>query len=362
MNPNTAADRRAGESTTDTERLGSAARRNKEDCPGHLAVESGEKADSGRTSLRLAADDEDGGHGHSSMRRSTMSRLGEEHVEPSLVRVIGPRQPGSIERLREAFAARQLILFFGLLGLRRLYQRTVLGWWWIPLRPLVEVGSRVFVFGSLLGSPSGGIPYLLFFFFGFSAWQLFQMTVIWSGRTAQVTRRIVSRIYVPRITALLGVATVPALVNLVLYLTMAGVTAVIFLVVGTPTGIELGGGLLYLLAGLALLLILGLSVGLWLSVLAAAARDPRYIASYVLRFLFFVSPVLYPLQRVPEDLKTLVTYNPVTAPLELVRMGIFDYGRVPTEALISTFGAILLIGVPGLRFFNRAEARALDAT
>lgn len=314
----------------------------------------------------LAGEGEDEGQDRSAGRsprrrpKARASRRAERDRRP-VVQVIEPRQPAGFERLREAVAARRLIFFFGLIALRKLYQQTVLGWWWIPLRPIVEVASRVFIFGSLLGSPSGTIPYLLFFFFGFSAWQFFQLTVIWSGRTAQVSRRIASRIYVPRITALVGVATVPAFVNLILYLAMAGLAAGVYVIVGTPTSIELGVGVLYLFAGLGLLVTLGLAVGLWLSVLAADARDPRYIASYILRFLFFVSPVLYPLARVPDGLKTLATLNPVSAPLELVRLGIFGSGEVPTAALVSTLVAILVIGIPGLRFFNRSESRALDA-
>jgi hypothetical protein len=51
----------------------------------------------------------------------------------------------------------------------------------------------------------------------------------------------------------------------------------------------------------------------------------------------------------------------MTAPVEMVRLGLFGTGSVPTTALISCLLTIAIIGVPGVWFFNRSEAASLDS-
>jgi hypothetical protein len=51
----------------------------------------------------------------------------------------------------------------------------------------------------------------------------------------------------------------------------------------------------------------------------------------------------------------------MTAPVEMVRLGLLGVGDIPSTALLSCIGAILVLGIPGLWFFSRSEALALDA-
>src|SRR4051794_17965008 len=91
--------------------------------------------------------------------------------------VIEPRGLSLPERAREVWQRRALIPFFWKRSLERRYLRTWLGWVWLPLRPAVETASRVFVFGGVLSVPTQhGIPYLVFFLAGQSAWGLFEET------------------------------------------------------------------------------------------------------------------------------------------------------------------------------------------
>ncbi|MGH2837702.1 MAG: ABC transporter permease [Thermoleophilaceae bacterium] len=276
------------------------------------------------------------------------------------VRVIEPRQPGVLERFVEAWRYRSLVRFFGRRFIEKLYLRTWLGWLWIPLRPIADLGSRVFVFGGLLGVGVAGVPYLLYVLVGMSAWELFDRTAYWATRSLELNRRFLRRIYIPRLTLLAG-AIFPSLLNYGIYFLLTLIAVGCYAIADGELYLEFGVDSLLVPAGLTLLVLLALSIGLWLSVYGAQARDVRFGLSYALTFWFFVTPIVIPLSQIPDGYRPIVEINPVTGPMQMVKRGLFGGEPVPTLALVSTVVAIALIGGLGTWFFSRSESAALDS-
>jgi lipopolysaccharide transport system permease protein len=281
-------------------------------------------------------------------------------VKQQAVRVIAPRQPGVRERVVEFWSYRSMTLHFGRMMLQKLYRRTWLGWIWIPLRPLLTIGPAAFVFGGLLGVSSGDVPYALFFLVSIAAWELFSLTLFWGTRSIEQGRRVLRKLYVPRLTCLVG-AVVPAGVIFGVYLGLAAIAFAGFAVIDGRMYLDLGLNTFAAPAGAVLLIALALSIACFTSVYAARARDVRFILSHVLGFWMFLSPVVYPLSRVPDSYRVVTSLNPATAPIELFRLGLFGDGVVTTTAMVSCVATIVVIGSLGLWFFNRSEVAALDA-
>lgn len=288
-----------------------------------------------------------------------MSSVVRHAYEPA-VRVIGPRQPGLIERIGEFWRYRAMTRVFGTFMLQKLYKRTWLGWLWIPIRPLMAIGPSAFVFGGLLGVSSGDVPYPLFFLVSMAAWELFVLTALWGTRSLELGRRVLRKMYVPRLTCLFG-SLVPSGVIFFVYVVIAVIAFAIFAVADGRLYVEVGPNSFAILAGIGLLIAIALSLASITSVYGAQARDVRFGLGYVLTFWMFVSPVIYPMSEVPDAYRTLTSLNPASAPIELFRIGIFGEGTVPETALISCFAFILVVGSYGLWFFNRSEAASLDA-
>jgi homopolymeric O-antigen transport system permease protein len=258
------------------------------------------------------------------------------------------------------WAYRRLLPFFGLTFVRKSYQRTKLGVLWIPLRPALGVGARVLIFGGLLGVPSGGVPYLIFFLVGMAAWQFFYRALYWATRSVELSRRFLTRIYLPRLLIMLS-TVIPSLVELGLYLVMLLIAVVYYVFADGTTHLHLGVETLLSVAAIVLLLLLAFSIGLWTSVFGAQSRDMRFTLSHVLSFWYLLSPVIYPLSLVPSGFRTLAQLNPVTAPLEMMRYGLIGNGDIEPTGLAITLGSILVVGTSGLWFFSRSESAALDA-
>jgi len=281
-------------------------------------------------------------------------------LSDSTLRVFEARRPGLGERLAELWRYRRLTGYFGRRYIRKGYGRTWLGWVWLPLKPLLHVGSRILIFGGLLGAPSEGIPYALFFLVGTSVWHMFDTTAMFATRSIELNRRVLSRAYVPRLTALVAAAA-PGFVQFGLYFLIAIGAAGYYRWTGGTTYLAFDARLLLLPAGLALMALLALAVGLWLAPFSPQARDVRWGLRHALSFWYFLTPVIYPLSAVPEQYKRYAELNPLTAPVEMVRLGIFNVGSVPRVALESCLGATLVLLLGGLWFFGRAESAAVDS-
>lgn len=275
------------------------------------------------------------------------------------IRIIEPRHPGLRYRLREVWTYRRLIPFFAKQYIRKRYVNTYLGWWWLPLRPVLEVGSRVILFGALLQVPSEGVPYLLFLLVGQATWQLFAGGLYWATRSTELNKKFLSRIYVPRLILLLPSIAVE-LLELGIYLV---IIALVFAYYGVADGelyLRLEPELLLALAGLAMVAALALAFGLFTSVYGAQSRDMRFTLARTIGFWMFVTPVLYPVSIVPEQYQTLIALNPVTAPVEIVKWAVLGVGEVQPLAVAVSLATIAIVSVAGMRFFFSSEAAAVD--
>ena len=209
------------------------------------------------------------------------------------------------------------------------------------------------------GAPSDGKPYALFFIIGSATWEMFYRTAYFATRSLELNRRILARLYVPRLVILFGsVAT--GLAMFVIYLAFGLGFAMYYLATSGTTHLGLGLKTLAVPAGVVLVLLIALSIGLWLSIYSARARDVRWGLRYALSFWFLITPVIYPLSQVPSGYRQAAEVNPMAAPIELIRYGLLGVGHFPPLALATSLGAILFVGGGGLWFFNRSEASALD--
>ena len=273
---------------------------------------------------------------------------------------IEPRSGGIIARAREIWQYRRMFLFFGDRAIRKLYQRTVLGKAWIFLRPLVPLAVRVFLFGALLqvGSDSD-VPYFLFMAVGTSAWELFAACAMWATRSLQLNSGILRRLYVPRIIVpMAGMA--PGLVYFAIYV---GVLVVAFVYYRINDGVWYfePAGLILAPVAIALILALALAIGLFTSVMGAEVRDVRFGLGYVLEFWVYLTPVVYPMELVPEGAQWAFNLNPMAVLVVAFRGAVLGGEAPGLVAWGLAVGIIAIVMAAGLRFFYRAEAQAVDS-
>jgi lipopolysaccharide transport system permease protein len=267
---------------------------------------------------------------------------------------------GTRRRLAELWRARGLLRFFAWQFIRKFYGNTWLGWFWVPLRPALGLGARVLVFGSILKADSGSVPYFVFFALGVAIWELFAVSWYFGTRSMELSRRFIKRIYVPRLVVLVA-AVAPGIMWCLLYLLIFLIALVYYVATDGTLYLDLGTNVLVAVGGVALTIGLALALSFWTSVFGGlGVRDPRFIVGQILGVWFYLTPVIYPLSLVPDSLQGAMALNPMTAPMEMVRLGVLGEGQIELMAVLISIGFILVVGGTGVRFFNASESRSLD--
>ncbi len=202
--------------------------------------------------------------------------------------------------------------------IRRHYRRSVLGPFWIT----ISMGALIAVLGTLYGSllqvdMAVYVPYLTL---GWVFWGLVS-GFITDGCTAFVSAsNIIQQTRLPlSIHVYQGIWR-----NLITFLH----NAIIFVVVAMLFAIWPGWVGLLAIPGLILLCLNGVWVGIVLGIFATRFRDVPPIIASVVRIAFFVTPIIWMPELLPQRAVLPLSFNPFYHALEVVRAPLL--GELPS--------------------------------
>ena len=226
----------------------------------------------------------------------------------------------ALEELRELINYRELILQLVRRDVLTRYKRSVLGIAWTLLNPLGMMLVLTLAFSQILRFNTV-YGYAAFVLSGLIAWNFFSQSttaamvnLVWGGG-------LLSRIYIPRASfALAAIGT--AMVNILLAL-------IPLLVVNVITGVPITPAFLFVPVPLLLLACFSLGLGLLLSTSAVYFPDVAEMYQIILAAWFYLTPIIYPIEALPEQLQFWIRFNPMYQLLNLFRLSVY-YGRFPT--------------------------------
>jgi len=253
----------------------------------------------------------------------------------------------------------ELLYLIAVTDFKRTYFGTVLGYLWSLARPLMLFGVLLAVFTQVfrVGSQVPHYPVLLLFnvvLFGFFS----------EATTTAVTsivnqEAVVRKTQFPRLVIPLAVV-LTSLFNLALNLVVVLVFVLAFGVSPMWTW------LLFPLV-LALLLVITVAVSMLVASLYPRFRDMAIIWTVMSTVLFYGTPVLYPIDVVPETLRHVIMLNPLAPLFELARKCVIDPGAPgPVDAaggaawLLAPIGLFIGICVLAVWVFNREAPRIAE--
>lgn len=232
-------------------------------------------------------------------------------VKPAL-----PTAARSTAMLIRSFAEREA---------KSVYKRTVLGWVWSLLNPLTTVAVYSLVFGVIyraappVTANGRAEVFALYLFSGLVVWNVFTGVVNGSMRWMREMSDLRKKIYFPTETAILGgaVATLlqSSLEAAVLVVIMAALLNLSWTVVLLPVAMVLAA-------------VFGLGIGFAAAVLNARYRDIQHLVGIVLSVAFFLVPIVYTPDIVPEraygmPVRRMIELNPLNAVIAVTRDSVY---------------------------------------
>lgn len=228
---------------------------------------------------------------------------------------------------------------------RARYARSKLGVAWMVGNPLAQVAIFALVLSAVLSSRLPGVEgpyaYAIFLTAGMLAWALFAEIV---GRCLTVfieAGPVLTKLAFPRICLPLIAIGGAVVNNLLLFAAMVAV----FLLLGHPPGVALAWYPVLALLTVALASGLGLVLG----VLNVFIRDVGQVVPIALQFLFWLTPIVYVPEIVPEPWRGAFAWNPLTSLVAAYR-DVFVAGRAPDPIALAPV-ALLAAALLALALF-----------
>jgi ABC-2 type transport system permease protein len=252
----------------------------------------------------------------------------------------------------------ELLYLISVTQFKKTYFGTVLGYFWSLLRPLLLFSVLLFVFTKVFSL--GQIPHypemLLFSIVLFSFFQEGTLTAVGSvvGQEGVVRKTQFPRLVIPMATVL------TALFNL--SVNMVAVFGFMLAFGVSPTWTWL-----LLPVIVVLLFMFTAALALILSTLYVRYRDVSIIWGVVMTALFYGTPILYPLERVPEQYHHILLLNPLAVLFVQARHWITDPSAPSAVTAAGGFAYLLpaiaifvFLCVFGVWLFNREAPRIAE--
>lgn len=260
--------------------------------------------------------------------------------------------------LRELYERRWLVWYLIQREVSSSYRGSFLGFLWAFLSPLLMIALYTLVFSEIIGlrfrevEGNSSLNFGLYVYCGLLPFLAFSQTLNQSVISIRSNSTLVRKMVFP-IEIIPMTTAVTALADKLFGL------GVLVLVIAV-----LGYGPYWTLLFMPLIIVLQLAftlgLGYLFAVLGAYVPDVREALQAVVRASFFITPIIWPAERIPDNLQFLVTYNPLAFLVGAYRDLILN-GELPNGThtfWFAVFAGALCVG--GFALFTRTKKRFAD--
>jgi len=258
-----------------------------------------------------------------------------------------PRRPaGTLSGWTGIWSYRWALGCFVVNNLRRRYRRSVLGFIWGLIAPLATMSIMALVFSVIFHADLK--QYIVYIFSGLLPWSYISESAVEGSQCFINAESYLKKLLIPKaFFPLVSVGT--DCVNFIFSLTS-------LLLLGLVAGIHWNATVLLLPVAIAITAVFNLGMVMTYSVLTVYFRDVPHILRVIYPALFYLLPVLYPVESIPEQFRTFFVLNPFYHLVGLFR-SLIAAGQVPSATqwvCASSIAAVsLVVGIVVLRAKER---------
>jgi lipopolysaccharide transport system permease protein len=208
------------------------------------------------------------------------------------------------------------------------------------------------IFSMFIKVPTDGIPYPIFAYTALLPWSFLTNSLSSAIPSLVNNMNLVSKIYFPR--EILPLSAI--LVGFADFMVASSIFVIMLLIYRVP----LGPCIVLLPLALTVQIVLTFGISLAASAINVFYRDVRFVIPLALQIWMYLSPVIYPVNLVPEKLLPIYFLNPMAVLIDTYRRVILlnqmpDWPHLGLAALIS-----FSLTIVAYRYFKRAEREFAD--
>lgn len=239
------------------------------------------------------------------------------------------------------------------------YRGSALGLIWTLIQPLLMLAVYTFVFGVIFEvrwsdrmPQDGEIAFAVVLFSGLIVHGLF---VECFNRAPTLILQNVN--FVKKVIFPLEILPYTVLLSALFH---AGMSLAVLLVAFFALGYGLSWTALLLPVVVAPLLLFTLGVSWLLASLGVYLRDIGQVTAVISTVLLFISPIFFPVERMPEPVRGLIYFNPLSVIVDAVR-AVLLFGEMPDWQALGLYTLVALVVVQaGFWWFQRTRRGFAD--
>jgi ABC-2 type transport system permease protein len=259
------------------------------------------------------------------------------------------RPPAWAEELLALITYKELIIQFISRSIKTRYKRSILGVVWTMLNPLLTMAILTLVFSNLFRFSVAAYP--VYILSGLTVWNFFSSStnaamgdMMWSGS-------LISRIYVPKsVFAVSAIGT--GLVNLLIALIPLFFITILL-------GVKLTPAVLVMPVAILIIAVFALGIGLLISTAAVYFGDMIPVYEVSLMLWFYATPIIYPIDIIPQNLLWIFKLNPMFYMVTIFRQPLY-MGVVPDLRywLVAAGCALVALTLGSIVFTSKSQEYA----
>jgi ABC-type polysaccharide/polyol phosphate export permease len=218
--------------------------------------------------------------------------------------------------------------------LRVRYQRSMLGFLWTLLNPILMMGTIALAFSQIWQIPLA--DYAVYLFAGMVPWSFFTGSVNECAYCIIINEGLIRKIYLPKM--------VFPLTRVLINLTTFVLSMVALFLLLKPMGAQFSTALLALPFVLVLFTAFTMGLGLIVATANTFYRDCGHMVAVVLQAWYFATPIVYEATRFPAEKQWLLWLNPVFPFIRMFQLIIRD-GQWPNGTLFLVAAGIATVSL-----------------
>jgi ABC-type polysaccharide/polyol phosphate export permease len=232
------------------------------------------------------------------------------------------------------------------------YKQSILGYAWVLLVPLINLLILNIVFQYFFRVPTGDIAYPVYLFVALVPWTFTSNSISAATNSIVTNESLITKVFFPR-----EIIPLSAISSKIVDLILMSLVVVLFLFI---YNIHPGITMLYVVPIFTVQLILIIGVSLILSSINVFFRDVENILGVFLNIWMYLTPIIYPPELIPENVRFIFGLNPMVGIINSYRNTIL-YGVPPPWASFS-FSIIIsvILFIIGIYTFKRLSKYFAD--
>lgn len=273
------------------------------------------------------------------------------------INIITPKKSLFDLQLNEIWRYRDLLVLFAKRDIAVLYKQTILGPLWFFIQPLLTTLMFLLVFNKIAGISTDGIPPLVFYMAGVTVWNYFSDCLRLTSDTFTKNASIFGKVYFPRVVIPLSIIISNLIKFIIQFFLFIAVYVYFYININS---LRPNSTILLLPFYIVIVAFLALSFGLMISALTTKYRDLTFLIQFGIQLAMYVTPVIYPLSKIPEKYKIYILLNPVSSVMEAFKYSFTGEGFFSLSWLTYSLVFALISFALSLAVFNRIEKTFMD--